>query len=244
MHIRPTGTDPPGARFDPAASRVLPVAKVEDAKSTMPERALADSISPLLKDLSPPDVEKLIRLLEPLPPVSSALLLSTVLRAALDHDLAAVLSAVEEMALLDPQVAQSLPSRPEFESMRREVEQFLSRFTSVGKLGAEEKLAQVARLLEAHSQSKLVGWDTPPETLLRVGHILVEAGGLTNYAKAADVAQIMIDALRFVPFAAGSPENRYRRVKASQQGAWAAIWAALIALAILALALFFSRQIR
>ena len=248
MDVRPTGPDPAGARFDPAATRVSPAAKIDNAKPVLPGTPLTDSISPLIEELAPPDIERLIRLLEPLPPAASAPLLSAVLQAASNHDLAAVLSAVGELVLLDPNLAETLPSRPELDGMRPEIDQLLNRSSSLARLSAEEKLGHAAQWIETGAVKNLTDWNTPPGTLLRVGYSLVDAGGLANYSKAADVAQVIVDALRFFPLPerASIAEHRPRSPDKTlnmllHRTPWVVVLASLAALALLRAVLLFSR---
>ncbi|MDQ2777269.1 MAG: hypothetical protein M3Y57_20480 [Acidobacteriota bacterium] len=200
MDVRPAGTDPAAAaNVNSAAARVSSITKPAAVQPAALPLAAGDSISLLLKELSPPDILKLLQILEPPVRLESSALLATILQAVSEHDIAAVLSTVQEMASQNPQLADSLRSYPGLNAVRPEIYQLLDRLSSVAKFSAEEKLGQAAELVDRHSAMKLLDWDTPPGALLGMGRTLLDAGGLGNYVKADDVAQVMIDALRFLP---------------------------------------------
>jgi hypothetical protein len=250
MDVRPAGPDPAAASFSQAAARVSPASKIGEVRPLASAPVGADSVSTLLKELTPPDIGKLLQVLEPLPPVESAALLETVLRAGQAHEVAAVLSAFQKLASLDPQLVGKLPARPELQFMRPQLEHLLRQLETVGKLSADEKLVLAVQLVEAMSVKKLPGWDAAPQTLLRVGHSLVEAGGLGNYAKAQDLTQVLIDAIRFLPVAdysrlpsgggrASGPRTRTALNALSGRNVWLII--VLLAVLTVVTALFFSR---
>ncbi|HMF79260.1 MAG TPA: hypothetical protein VK604_26610 [Bryobacteraceae bacterium] len=60
--------------------------------------------------------------------------------------------------------------------------------TTAAKLDAEVKLNQAEQTIEQAGGRKLPHWETAPETLLQIGHRLYDAGGYSNYVRAAEVA--------------------------------------------------------
>jgi hypothetical protein len=200
MEVQPAGTDPAAAaNVNSAAARVSSIAKSIAVQPVALPLTAGDSISLLLKELSPPDILKLLQILEPPVQLESTALLETIMQAASEHDTAAVLSTLQQMALQNPQLADTLRSYPGLDAVRPEIDQLLDRLSSVAKFSAEEKLVQAADRVDRHGSSKLPDLDTPPAALLDMGRTLLDAGGLGNYVKADDVAQVMIDALRFLP---------------------------------------------
>jgi hypothetical protein len=118
------------------------------------------------------------------------------------------------------------------------------RTTQVARLDAEARLALAADVMRATHVKKLPDWDAEPQTLMKVGNRLLDMGGYANFVRATEVAQVVVDALRFVPSAVPTgevPSRRYWRIghKASRQPSVLTIGAprTLGVLALLALAL-------
>jgi hypothetical protein len=70
---------------------------------------------------------------------------------------------------------------------------------ALAKMGAESKLESAQQLVTTEHPHRASDWEAKPEALLRVAHRLFEAGGEQNYARAGEVAQIVIDMFTPVP---------------------------------------------
>jgi hypothetical protein len=96
-----------------------------------------------------------------------------------------------EAATIDPARVDEIRSKPEFETIRANVEHVVAHMTNVAKMYAETKLASAEQLLEEAGYPKLPHWETTPETLIHIGHRLIEAGGYANYVHTAELASTL-----------------------------------------------------
>ncbi|MGA3041678.1 MAG: hypothetical protein ABSF54_12905 [Bryobacteraceae bacterium] len=165
--------------------------------------ALGDSVVILLNDLSASDTAKLIDLIgRPLPAQDSARvqdLLRTFFSAAAEGDLDSALSALSAIVALDPSRPEILRTDPAVESIRASVDQFLDRYATVARLDAEGRLEQAGQQAGSSAPDRLNGWDMRPATMLLIANRIFDSGGLANYVRAAELAQVVIDGSRWAP---------------------------------------------
>jgi hypothetical protein len=171
--------------------------------------ALDDSVATLLSDgLSAPDIAKLIDLIErPLPAQETAQLqdlLRTFLSAAAEGDAVRALSALSEIVALDPSRPDVLRADPAIGAIRVSVDQFLDRHTTLARLDAVGRL-EAAQEAGPSAPERLNGWDMRPETMLLIANRIFDSGGLANYVRAAELAQLVIDGSRWAPGLDGLP---------------------------------------
>jgi hypothetical protein len=172
--------------------------------STGKAESLGDSVATLLSDgVSAPDIARLIDLIEsPLPAQAAAQLqdlLGTLVSSAAAGDVPAALNALSEIAALDPSRPNILRSDPAIASIRANVDQFLDHHTTLARLDAVGRMEQAAREADPSGDGRLPGWDMRPETMLVIANRIFDAGGLANYARAAELSQLIIDGSRWAP---------------------------------------------
>jgi hypothetical protein len=219
MDVRPVGLGLGGA--DPAG-RSAPVARAgsaEVARAGMPRDVAA------LGQLSERDIARLIALLDPALPEKGALveeLLRTALAAAAEGDAMRTLDRLTEVIAAEPARAPALRAEAGLENMRASVDQLVTRLETAAKLYAEGRLAEAARVQEAAGGKKLADWDAQPEKLLTLAQQLMDAGGHSNYVRAATVAQAMIDGAHWGPAAGEVPVVRAVEERARAEGGEAA----------------------
>jgi hypothetical protein len=171
---------------------------------------LGDSVATLLSgSLSAPDIARLIGLIERPPPAQSAAqlqnLLETFVSAAAEGDAIRAVSALSEIVELDPSRPDILRADPAAAAIRASVDQFLDRHTMLTRMDAEGRLEQAAQSSGPSAPEKLPGWDMRPATMLDIANRILESGGLANYVRAAEMAQLVIDGSRWAPEFAGFP---------------------------------------
>lgn len=163
--------------------------------------ALGDFAATLLTDLSAPDIDKLIDLIEgPLPDQDAAQLQNlqaTFLSAAAEGDAALALGALGEIVALDPSRSDMLRASPAIEPIRVDVEQFLNRCANLARLDASGRLEQATH--QAGTAERIAGWEMRPATMVQLAYRVFDAGGLANYMNAAELAQIVLNASQWVP---------------------------------------------
>ena len=149
-------------------------------------------------ELSAPDIAKLIGILEfpqlPENAVQADTLVRAAVSAAAEGAITRALGDLTQALKLDPLRAETLRAEPGLESIRPQIDQFLSRFMAVARLDAEGRLSRAAQLLEALGAEKLADWDARPETLILIANRLLDSGGHANYLRTADLSQAFIDA--------------------------------------------------
>jgi hypothetical protein len=190
---RVTGSNPPAA--------LAPVA-AEFAE-------LGDSVTTLLQDLSAPDIAKLIDLLErPLPTQDTAQLqdlLPIIVSTAAEGDAPRALSALSEIVALDPSCLDILRRDPAIAPIHASIDQFPDRRTTLARLDAEGRLEQAAHEAGSSGTDRLTGWDMRPVTMVLLANRIFDSGGLTNYVRAAELAQVVIDGSQWAPGAVSLP---------------------------------------
>ena len=196
------------------AETVRPVAPVSTARSAPAHGAAADFA--VLSQLSQSDLSNLIRILEQpaLPQARQAApaqnLLQNAAAAAQAGDVDRALQHLAEFVKVEPLRADSLRTEPSLEQMRREVEQLLVRVEAVGRLDAQGRIADAARIIEQRGLQPLPGWDAAPQVMLSMANRLYDSGGYVNYVQAASLAQVVIDGVR-------TPESIARTRAAKQR---------------------------
>ncbi|HXM44677.1 MAG TPA: hypothetical protein VN924_25795, partial [Bryobacteraceae bacterium] len=140
-------------------------------------------------------------------------LLQTFLSAAAEGDAIRALSALSEIAALDPSRPDVLRTDPAIAPIRASVDQFLDRQTTVARLDAEGRLEQTAS-----GADRLAGWDMPPATMVLIANRVFDSGGLANYMRAADLAQLAIDGSRWAPAFVSVPADAPKPVRINSLG--------------------------
>ncbi|MBZ5578868.1 MAG: hypothetical protein LAP40_20085 [Acidobacteriia bacterium] len=218
MDVRPVGAGPTGTDLSRAAGPAAPTAKAVAAAGAGVGQPGAVIDAAAVAALSEPDLSRLLAVLErPLTPETSAQLsaaLEAAFTAAVVGDVAQALDAVAQAAALHPLQAEALRSAPGLEPIRAQVDSLLTRLTQVARLDAEGRLSQATEAAQAAGIKTLAEWDARPEALILLAHRLLDSGGLANYVRAAEVAQVVIDGMRWAPSAApvGSPDLATARI--------------------------------
>ncbi len=92
----------------------------------------------------------------------------------------------------------------------------------VARMDAQGKIATARDVLDHFRPERIGNWDAKPEALLKVATDLYETGGYVNYLRSGDVAQLIIDNMRFVSFPVSSSP-----VVDTKKAAWGAgFWGA------------------
>jgi hypothetical protein len=91
------------------------------------------------------------------------------------------------------------PIDPIQDSTRSGLEQDPHRHAALARLDAEARLALAEQRVGLIALERLSGWQMRPETMVAIGHRIFDAGGPANYARAAMLAQIVIDGTRWAP---------------------------------------------
>lgn len=203
------GGGPGGADLTRAvASSATPAAATPASRIAAAPSGLAND-SAILSALSESDIARLLAIIEPPQAASSASRVDELLQAAIAAtgagDFARALSDVTQLATLDPLRAEVLLRQPALEPLHAEIESLLARLANAGKLNAETRVAEAARVTESGILTILPEWDARPEALLLIANRLLEAGGPANLVRATQVAQIIVDAAHWAPAAAVVP---------------------------------------
>jgi len=215
-----------------AASLAQVVVEGADVPIALPPASIAALIDlALLRQFSPSDTDKVIRILEPpaLPQQLSTLrdLLRLAVSAAQRGDVPGALKQLEDLVKLDPSRANTLRGEPGLERIRTQVDQLLMRLESMAGLDAQALLREAAKALETWGRRPLPGWDMEPQALLTAANRLYDAGGYVNQLYAASLAQVVIQGIRF-PIAAirtGTADPALKSAPASKFIHWLkALW--------------------
>jgi hypothetical protein len=203
MELGAIGPGPAGAGLSQVTGS-LPVAPLAAASAAAgAAETLGDSVAILLNDLSAPDMAKLIDMAgRPLPAKDAALvqdLVRTFLSAAGEVDVTRALAALSEIVALDPARPEMLRTDPAIQPIQASVDQFLDRYTTLAKLDAEGRLEQAAQQAGPSAPERLAGWDMRPASMVLIANQIFDAGGLANYLRAAELAQVAIDGSRWAP---------------------------------------------
>jgi hypothetical protein len=126
-------------------------------------------------------------------------LLHAAVGAASAGDVTQAVNSLAAIAVLDPRYAVTALTDSRLGPVHANVETMLNRMVTVAKLEAEARVAEAAQRSDAIAPAKLEGWDAAPETLVGIARGLLESGGHSNYVRAADLAQAVIDASRWAP---------------------------------------------
>jgi hypothetical protein len=165
--------------------------------------ALGDTVAALLQDLSAADISRLIGLLGGRLPLQDSAplqnLLHTFSSAAAAGDATRAVDALSQIVALDPARADLLRTSPVIEPVRASVDQYLDRHTMLVKLDAQGRLEQASQQAVPSASEKLSGWEMKPATIVTIANRIFDAGGLPNYVRAAELAQVVIDGSRWAP---------------------------------------------
>jgi hypothetical protein len=209
MDVGAVGSGPADASTSRVAGGLSVAAPAAPPPTAGTAGLLDDSVSTLVTDLSALDIAKLIDLIErPLPAEATAQLqdlLTAFVSAAVEGDAIRALSALSEIVALDPSRPDSLRADPTIASIRIGVDQFLDRHTTLARLDAEGRLEQAEQAAGSFPSGKLPGWDMRPANMLLIANRVFDSGGLPNYVRAAELAQLVIDGSRWAPGLAGIP---------------------------------------
>jgi hypothetical protein len=171
--------------------------------SPVATEALGDTVAALLQDLSAADISRLIGLLGGRLPLQDSAplqnLLHTFSSAAAAGDATRAVDALSQIVALDPARADLLRTSPVIEPVRASVDQYLDRHTMLAKLDAQGRLEQASQQAVPSASEKLSGWEMKPATMVTIANRIFDAGGLPNYVRAAELAQVVIDGSRWAP---------------------------------------------
>jgi len=219
MGMGAIGSGLTGADLSRVAGNLPVDAPATAQRATVAAQTLGDSVATLLNDLSVGDIAKLIDLIAGSLPVQDTArlqnLVQTFLSAAAEINVTPALNALSDIVALDPSYPEILRANPVIEPIRASVDQFLDRQTTLAKMDAEGRLGQAAQQVGTSAPEKLAGWDMRPATMLAVANRMFDAGGLPNYLRAAELAQVVINASLWVPGLVGVPAeaSELRRMK-------------------------------
>lgn len=220
MEVRPVGVGPSAGDLSGVAGAALPAPRANAGASagSAPPPAVIDAAA--LAALSEPDLSRLLTVLERPPTPESTAQWNTALQAAVTAaatgDLTRALDQVTLAAGLQPLRAEALRSQPGLEPIRAQVDSLLVQLARVAHLDAEGRLAHAADLVQTAVLKNLPQWDARPETLLALAHRLLDAGGHTNSVRAAEVAQVVIDAAHWAPAAAPTEISQTSRPQSQE----------------------------
>jgi len=203
MDVGAIGPGPPDTSLSRVAGGVPLALPAMPAVAAASAENLSDSVSTLFTDLSATDIGRLIGLIErPLPAQDTAQLqdlLVTFISAAAEGDAIRALSALSEIAALDPSRPDILRADPSIAPIRLAVDQFLDRHTALARLDAEGRLDQAAQSASPSAPDRLAGWDMRAATMVLIATRVFDSGGLANYVRAGELAQLVIDGSRWGP---------------------------------------------
>jgi hypothetical protein len=192
------------------ANPINPLANLPLATGRNPPIA-GDSIAALLSELSQLNLTQLLRILEAPLGAADVTRVDDLLRAAVDaiatQNPGHALDLLRQLANIDPARAETLSSNPSLASIRSDVEQLVNQLTGAAKLHAEGKLAEAGKSLDivdlkSHPEVR-------PEIFLLVATKLLDAGGLGNYVRSADVSAALLDQSRWAPAQVFEPAAVY-----------------------------------
>lgn len=202
MDLGAIGPAAPGTSLSNVVAGGAPAA-LANALAAGAAEVLGDSVAILLQDLSATDIAKLIEMIDrPLPAQDTARLqelVRTFLSAATEGDATRAAGALSKIAVLDPTRAETLRADPAMGSIRASVDQLLDRHITLAKLDAEGRLAQATQQANPALAERLAGWEMKPASMILIANRLFDSGGLANYVRAAELAQLVIDNSRWAP---------------------------------------------
>ena len=203
MDVRPVGAGPSGTDLAHLAGPSGPAAKLDAVTRAGGPAFTAPIDAAALAAIVESDLSRLFAILEPPLPSDIAARYGETLQAAITaaagRDVESALSAATQLVSLHPLRAEALREEPGLEPVRAELHAFLARVAQVARLDAEGRIAQASELVHAAGLKELAGWETRPEILLMLAHSLLDTGGHTNFVRAAEVAQAVIDATHWAP---------------------------------------------
>jgi hypothetical protein len=208
MGVPPTGAGPAGLNL----FHTVPAAPI--APTGAPLRAAAnqpgaDTYVSAAPELSPSDLTRLTAVLEPPQSAHAAgqvdALVQAALSAASAGDVMRAADHVAAIATLEPHHAAAILADHRLDPIRETVETTFSRIVSVARLDAESRIGEASQASEATGLRQLADWEAKPEVLVGIASRLFESGGHANYVRAAALAQVVIDAARWVPAEASLP---------------------------------------
>jgi hypothetical protein len=196
MQITPSGgiagTGVSEAKLKPSAGQAGPVgAAAAVAPAITPPQAIL-GVSAVIRELAVADLLKLAQIMQPTTPPERVMrvdqLIKETIGAIREERIEWAVGRFIEAATTDPTRVDELQARPEFEAIRGSVDNLMVRLSDVAKMDAETKLSSVEQTLENAGWPKLPNWETAPQTLVQIGHRLLEAGGYANYVRTAELA--------------------------------------------------------
>jgi hypothetical protein len=136
-------------------------------------------------------------------------LLRAAVEAAAAQNPGRALDLLRQLASLDPARAETLLSAPALESIRPGLEELLGQLTAAARLHAENRLAEATQKLAAATVTEPVkdtsAGEVRPEIFLLVAARLMEAGGLANYVRSAELSAASVDPSRWAPALQAEP---------------------------------------
>lgn len=202
MQIAPTGgaagTGVSEAKLTPTTGQTGSVAgSGGNSPSTSLQQAVLNDTA-IIRELAVSDLLKLTQILQPpLPPERVARveqLIQEIVQAIHEERREWAVGRFIEAATSDPAGVDELRSKPELEPIRANIDLLLNRLTNVAKMDAETKLSAAEEVMEKGGWPKLPHWETQPESLIQVGHRLIEAGGYANYVRTSELATTLQNA--------------------------------------------------
>jgi len=182
------------------ANPITPLANLPLAIGRNPPIA-GDSIAALLSELSQLNLTQLLQILEAPLGAADVTRADDLLRAAGDavatQNTGHALDLLRQLANIDPARAETLSSTPSLASIRSDLEQLIAQLTAAAKLHAEGRLADASKSLELVDPK--IHPEVRPEIFLVVATKLLDAGGLANYVRSADVSAALLDQSRWAP---------------------------------------------
>jgi hypothetical protein len=195
MDVRGVGAGPAGVELS-GALRGLPGLKGPAAVDFANLTPSGDTISSILRELSAPQVERFLAILElPPPPEMAAhldVLMGAAISAAVQGNAPQALVRLMEFAALDPRRAETLETVPGLAPIRTEVVRLLVQLASTAQVDAELRLGQAAHLVHAAGSLELPGLEIKPEVAILIAGRFLEAGGYANNMRSTEVSQMLI----------------------------------------------------
>lgn len=210
MDVRPVGGGPVETGLTQGAGMAAPVVKLGQAAvpGTSPA-ATAVIDAAILSLLSQPDIARLVVVLEPGQSQNNSAQLAELLQASITAattgDLAQALESIAAVVTQDPGQAEAVRNDPGLAPVRAQAEALLTRMANIARLDAETRVGEATRAVEGGGVKTLPNWEARPEALLSIAGQLLAAGGHVNAVRAAQVAQVVIDASHWAPTEAAQP---------------------------------------
>jgi hypothetical protein len=202
MDVRGVGAGPAGPELS-SALRGPPALKGPGIADPANPAQAGDTIAAILLELSDPQVERFLEVLELPPSPAMAARLEDLIRASIsaaaEGNVQQALAKLMEFAARDPRRAETLAMEPGLASIRVEVGRLLLQLESTARVDAESRLGQATHLFHTAGSGELLRQEIKPEAAILIAGRLLEAGGYANCVRSTEVSQMLINQYAWAP---------------------------------------------